>query len=44
MEKFLEKKARLVFKGYSQEEINDHGEKFSPVARLEGVRTLQSYA
>ena len=37
-------KARLVCKGYSQEEGVDYGETFAPIARLEGVRTLLSYA
>ena len=37
-------KARLVCKGYSQEEGIDYGEKISPIARLEGVRTLLAYA
>ena len=37
-------KARLVYKGYSQEEDIDYGETFAPVARLEGVRTLLAYA
>ena len=37
-------KARLVCKGYSQEEGIDYGENFALVARLEGVRTLLAYA
>ena len=37
-------KARLVYKGYSQKEGIDYGETFSPIARLEGVRTLLAYA
>ena len=36
-------KARVVFKGYSQEEGIDYGGKFAPVARMEGVRTLLPY-
>ena len=37
-------KARLVYKGYSQEEGIDYGETFAPIARLEGVRSLLAYA
>ena len=37
-------KVRLVCKGYAQEEWIDYGETFAPVSRLEGVRTLLSYA
>ena len=36
-------KARLVCKGYAQEEGIDYGETFVVVARLEGVRTLLAY-
>ena len=37
-------KARLVCKGYSEEKGVDYGETFSPVVRLEGIRTLLTYA
>ena len=37
-------KARLVYKGYAQEEGLDYGETFALVARMEGVRTLLAYA
>ena len=37
-------KARLVYKGYAQEEGLYYGETFAPVARMEGVRTLVAYA
>ena len=36
-------KARLVCKGYSQEEDIDYCETFSLVTRLEGCRTLLAY-
>ena len=36
-------KARLVYKGYAQEEGLGYGEKFSPVVRMEGVKTLLAY-
>ena len=42
--KVCRNKARLVCKGYSQEEGIENGETFAPVARLEGVRTLLAYA
>ena len=37
-------KERLVCKRYAQEEGVDYGETFSPVKRLEGVRTLLVYS
>lgn len=36
-------KARLVCKGYAQEEGEDYGETFARVARLEGVQMLLAY-
>ena len=38
------KKSRVVCKGYSQEEGIDYGKTFAPIARLEGVRSLLTYA
>ena len=35
---------RLAYKAYAQEEGIDYGEIFSPIARLDGVRKLLSYA
>lgn len=37
-------KARLVSKGYNQEEGIDHDETYAPIARLEVVRLLLEYA
>ena len=37
-------KARLVCKGYAQEEGIDYGETFTPIARMEGVRIPLAYA
>ena len=36
-------KKSLVCKVYDQEEGIDYGETFSPISRLEGVRTLLAY-
>ena len=37
-------KARLVVKGYSQEEGIDYDETFAPVARLEAIRIFLTFA
>jgi hypothetical protein len=37
-------KALLVTKGYSQVEVLDFDETFTPVARLESIRILLAYA
>ena len=39
----IRNKAKLVCKGYAQEEGLDYGETFAPIARMEGVRTLLAY-
>lgn len=41
--KVVRKKARLVCKGYVEEEGEDYGENFSSIARLEGVRMLLAF-
>jgi hypothetical protein len=40
----VRKKARLVAQGFSQVEGLDFGETFTPVARLEVIRILLSFA
>nr|GEY05034.1 retrovirus-related Pol polyprotein from transposon TNT 1-94 [Tanacetum cinerariifolium] len=37
-------KARLVAQGYTQEEVIDYDEVFSPVARIEAIRLFLTYA
>jgi len=43
-EEVIRNKARLVAQGYSQQEGIDYTETFAPVARLEAIRLLVSYA
>ena len=42
--KIVRNKARLVAQGYSQEEGIDYDETYAPVARLEAIRMLLSFA
>ncbi|GLJ25987.1 hypothetical protein SUGI_0498490 [Cryptomeria japonica] len=42
--RILRNKAKLVCKGYAQEEGEDYGETFAPVARLEGVTMMLQFA
>jgi len=40
----MRNKARLIARGYNQEERIDYGETYAPVARLEAVRLFLAYA
>nr|GEX62690.1 retrovirus-related Pol polyprotein from transposon TNT 1-94 [Tanacetum cinerariifolium] len=40
----ITKKARLVVQGYTQEEVIDYDEVFSPIARIEAIRVFLDYA
>nr|GFA05263.1 retrovirus-related Pol polyprotein from transposon TNT 1-94 [Tanacetum cinerariifolium] len=44
LEGILKNKARLVARGYRQEEMIDFEESFAPVARLEAIRIFLAYA
>ena len=43
-ENVIRNKARLIAKGYNQEEKIDFDETFAPIARLEAIRLLLAYA